>query len=379
MLEYKMPSLGADMDKGTLIQWHVKPGDAVKRGDIIADVETEKGIIEAEVWTPGIIIELTVQPGQKVPVGTVLALLKTDEVEAKAPIPAMAPPAPAQARLRVSPLARKAAAELGIDLSLVKGTGEGGAISKADIEAWQAQRQLKPEVASPVEPAQDRFAAMRHAIAQAMSRSKREIPHYYLQTEINMQKSLEWLERINSDRPLTERILPIALFIKAVAKACVDVPEMNGFWREGAFHPSEAVHVGLGIALRQGGLVAPAIHDAQGQSLDELMKKILDLVARARSGRLRSSEVSDPTVTVTNLGDQGVETVFGVIYPPQVALLGFGKISQRPWAVGQMVGAAPLVTLTLAADHRASDGHRGAQFLNLIARSLQEPERFMEA
>lgn len=379
MFEYKMPSLGADMDKGTLIQWHVKPGDMVKRGDIIADVETEKGIIEAEIWTPGMIIELTVQPGQKVPVGAVLALLRSEELEEKAPAPQVLTTAPLEPRLRASPLARKAAAELGIDLGFVKGTGEGGTISKADVEAYQAHRTLALDESRRAEPSQDKITAMRHAIAQAMSRSKRDIPHYYLQTEINMQKALDWLERINSDRSLTERILPIALFIKAVAKACVEVPEMNGFWREGAFHPSEAVHVGLGIALRQGGLVAPAVHDAQHQALDALMKNILDLVARARSGKLRSSEVADPTVTVTNLGDQGVDSVFGVIYPPQVALLGFGKISQRPWALGSMVGAVPLVTLTLSADHRASNGHRGAQFLNLIARSLQEPERLKEA
>jgi pyruvate dehydrogenase E2 component (dihydrolipoamide acetyltransferase) len=367
MFEYKMPSLGADMESGTLIHWHVKPGDTVKRGDIIADVETEKGIIEAEIWTPGTISELTVEAGQKVPVGTVLALLQTETGEERLPVPEAQAAVPADIRLRASPLARKAAAELGIDLSEVKGTGEGGTISKADVDAFRAQH------------AQDKNAAMRRAIAHAMSRSKREIPHYYLQTEINVQKSLEWLERANHDRPLSERILPIALFIKAVAKGCVAVPEMNGFWKDDSFHASEAIHIGLGIALREGGLLAPAIHDAQLQSLDILMKTILDLVSRARSGKLRSSEVSDPTITVTNLGDQGVETVFGVIYPPQVALLGFGKISQRPLAVGQLVGTAPMVTLTLAADHRASDGHRGAQFLNLIARSLQEPESLKEA
>jgi pyruvate dehydrogenase E2 component (dihydrolipoamide acetyltransferase) len=212
-----------------------------------------------------------------------------------------------------------------------------------------------------------------------MSRSKREIPHYYLQTDITMKRSLEWLENVNKERPLTERILPIALFVKAVAKACAEVREMNGFWVEETFHPGTAVHVGIGIALRQGGLVAPAIHDVQGKSLSIIMQNILDLVSRARSGRLRSSEVSDPTLTLTSLGDQGVETVYGVIYPPQVALLGFGKISIRPWAEGHMIGAVPLVTLTLSADHRASDGHRGAAFLNTIARALQQPEHLEEA
>jgi pyruvate dehydrogenase E2 component (dihydrolipoamide acetyltransferase) len=377
MLEYKMPSLGADMDSGTLIQWHVKPGDAVKRGDIIADVETEKGVIEAEVWTPGTVAELIIQTGQKVPVGTVLALLITEEGEAvAAPLPISI--APSEKRLRVSPLARKAAAELGIDLALVSGKGEGGAITQTDIENYQKQRAAKPVSALEADRSQEKFAGMRHAIAQAMSRSKREIPHYYLQTEISVKKALDWLDQINRDRPLTDRILPIALFVKATAKACGHVPEMNGFWMENAFHPARSVHAGIGISLRQGGLVAPAIHDVQTKSLDFIMKNILDLVARARTGKLRSSEVSDPTLTITSLGDQGVETVFGVIYPPQVALLGFGKISQRPWVVGDSVEATPLVTVTLSADHRASDGHRGAQFLNAIARSLQEPEHLQE-
>jgi pyruvate dehydrogenase E2 component (dihydrolipoamide acetyltransferase) len=153
------------------------------------------------------------------------------------------------------------------------------------------------------------------------------------------------------------------------------VPEVNGFWIDGAFQPSEAVHVGVAISLRQGGLIAPAIHDVQAKSLAELMRDLRDLVARARGGRLRSSEVSDPTITVTNLGDQGVQTAFGIIHPPQVALVGFGKISERPWAVEGMLGVRPVLTATLAADHRASDGHRGGLFLAAIDRLLQEPEK----
>jgi pyruvate dehydrogenase E2 component (dihydrolipoamide acetyltransferase) len=202
MLEYKMPALGADMESGTLVQWHVKPGDTVKRGDIVADVETEKGTIEAEIWTPGTVTELIVHPGQKVPVGTVLALLQTEagEVPVAASAPAPAPIAPTEKRIRVSPLARRVAAERGVDLSQIQGTGEGGAITMADIETYAAPHAPPAEAL----PSADR---MRRAIAQAMSRSKREIPHYYLQTDINMQKALDWLEKFNHVRPLTERVL----------------------------------------------------------------------------------------------------------------------------------------------------------------------------
>jgi pyruvate dehydrogenase E2 component (dihydrolipoamide acetyltransferase) len=216
---------------------------------------------------------------------------------------------------------------------------------------------------------------MRRAIAAAMARSKREIPHYYLGTHIEMSRALTWLQTENLKRPVTERLLSSVLLLKAVAVAVHEIPEMNGFWVDGAFKPSEAVHVGVAISLRQGGLIAPAIHDLDKKSLDEIMGNLRDLVKRVRAGVLRSSEIADATITVTSLGDQGVETVFGIIYPPQVALVGFGKVSEQPWAVDGMIGVKPVIMATLAADHRASDGHRGGLFLAAINRVLQEPEK----
>jgi len=214
---------------------------------------------------------------------------------------------------------------------------------------------------------------MRQAIAQAMSRSKREIPHYYLGTTIDLHRALAWLADHNQARPVTERLLPGVLLLKAVALALREYPELNGFWVDDRFKPSEAIHVGVAISLRQGGLVAPALHHADKLSLTELMTRLGDLVTRARTGSLRGSEVSDPTITVTHLGDQGVETVFPIIYPPQVAIVGFGKIVDRPWVVDGLIGPRPVVTATLAADHRASDGHCGGRFLARLAHLLQEP------
>lgn len=215
---------------------------------------------------------------------------------------------------------------------------------------------------------------MRQAIAAAVARSNREIPHYYLSTDIDTSRAIAWLQRENLTRPVPDRMLPAVLLLKSVATALRQSPELNGFWVDGAFRPSASIHLGVAISLRGGGLVAPAIHDADRRSIDELMRALRDLVQRARSGALRSSEVMDPTITVTNLGDQGVRTVFGVIYPPQVALVGFGRITERPWAEGGMVGVRPVVTATLAADHRASDGHRGALFLAAVDHLLQRPE-----
>lgn len=215
---------------------------------------------------------------------------------------------------------------------------------------------------------------MRKSIAAAMSRSKREIAHYYLAEEILLDKSLAWLSERNAQRPITERVLPAALQLKAVAPAAQRFTEFNGFWRNDGFETAPGVHVGVAISLRGGGLVAPAIHDVAEKNLDELMGDLTDLVARARAGSLRSSEMSDPSITVTNLGDEGVDAVFGVIYPPQVALVGFGKPTQRVCAIDGGIRIVTAVQASLAADHRASDGHRGGLFLNAIGEYLQQPE-----
>ena len=386
MIEFKLPSLGADMDQGKLLQWQVQPGDAVKRGQVVAVVDTSKAAVDVEIWDEGTVHELRVQPGETVPVGTVLAtLLAPGETapaatpaapsrpKAAAPAaPAAPPPAPAPAavstRPAVSPSARRRAQELGVALETLQGTGAQGAVTLADVEAAAAQR------AGPAAPA-DRQQAMRRAIAAAMSRSKREIPHYYLSETIPMAKALAWLQQRNANLPITERLLPAVLQLKAVALALKRVPQLNGFYRNDAFEPAVAVHAGVAIALRGGGLVAPALHDVGSKPLALLMRELADLVQRARAGSLRSSEMSDPTITVTNLGDQGVEAVFGVIYPPQVALVGLGTVAPRPWVVDGAVQALPLLTASLAADHRVTDGHQGALFLAELRELLQTPEQ----
>jgi pyruvate dehydrogenase E2 component (dihydrolipoamide acetyltransferase) len=395
MSEFRMPSLGADMQFGTIVDWRVKPGDKVKRGDVVALVETEKGVIEVEIFENGVIESLVVSPGQKVPVGATLATLSGDgkKVEAHAapspvavaavtappvqeerpPIQApVAPPAEEVPRLRISPLARKRAQELGVDLSGIAGTGVDGSITVTDVERVAA---APTTAAPPVAPKGLDLAAMRRVIAAAMARSKREIPHYYLSTTIDMRRSLDWLAAENAKRPVTKRLLYSVLLIRAVALALRSTPELNGFWIDDGFKPADGIHVGVAISLRQGGLINPALHDVDKKNLDELMENMLDLVNRARTGHLRSSELSDGTITITNLGEQGVETVFGVIYPPQVALVGFGKIIERPFATNGLLGVRPMIDATLAADHRVSDGHRGGRFLIAIDRLLQEPEK----
>ncbi|MGZ8288192.1 MAG: dihydrolipoamide acetyltransferase family protein [Telluria sp.] len=375
MISFKMPSLGSDMDQGKLLAWHVQPGDAIKRGQVVAVVDTSKAAVDVECWDEGTVFELVVQPGETVPVGAVLAtLLEPGETPAharqlqrsdQAPAPGPAPAsAPAPARRRVSPAARKHAADAGIDIERVVGTGPDGAVTLQDVE--RDSHAAHPALA-------DRQGEMRKSIAAAMARSKREIPHYYLSETVPMRSAQEWLAAANAARPVTGRLLMAVLQLKAVALALQGYPDLNGFYRDGAYQGSAKVHVGVAIALRQGGLIAPALHDVAAKPLDQLMGELADLVRRTRAGSLRSSEMSGPTVTVTNLGEQGVEAVYGVIYPPQVALVGFGRISERPWAGPDGVCAMPVTVASLAADHRVSDGHRGARFLADLRERLQRP------
>lgn len=381
------------MEAGTLVQWLKKPGDQVARGDIIAVVDTEKGAIEIEVFDAGVIDRLLIAPGQKTPVGTVLALIRTPTEPAAAvptqipgsptptPTPTLQPapqspslpqlappPLAATSRGRVSPAARKAAEQLHVALESVEGRGPGGSITVADVERAAAVRK-------PSGPAPDRLAGMRTAMAAAMAHAKREIPHLYLSTTVDISATLTWLKAENERRPVTERLLPVVMFIKAVARACADVPAVNGFWTDHGFVAGSGVHVGCAIALRGGGLVAPALHDVTQKTLDVLAREFADLVKRTRAGTLRSSEMSDATITLTNLGELGVESAYAIIYPPQVAIVAVGRIVERPWVVDGRIEPRSVITVSVSADHRAVDGRGAGSFLTAFDRALQAPEK----
>jgi pyruvate dehydrogenase E2 component (dihydrolipoamide acetyltransferase) len=409
VVEFRMPSLGADVEAGTLVEWLVKPGDQVKRGDIVAVVETQKGAIEIEIFEAGQVGEILVGLDTKVPVGTPLARIRTEsEAQGDAAVaapprarptalpaaPPVEPPSGAPAlretiprpppaapirggpgsagRVRMSPAARRLAELHGVDPSGIAGSGPARAITYADVERHIG------EIAAPSKKKRAAgldLEAMRNAIAAAMARSKREIPHYYLAHQVDVTGCEQWLTRTNAARPPESRLLIGALAVKAVALAARRFPAFNGFYRDGRFEPASAVHVGVAISIRGGGLVAPALHGADQVSLDGLMIGMRDLVQRIRSGRIRSSEISDPTITVSSLGERGVEALYGIIYPPQVAIVGFGKVVARPWVVDGAVGPRSVVTITLAADHRVSDGHAGALFLAEIGKVLGDPEK----
>ena len=382
---FKMPSLGADMEAGKLIEWLVGPGDAVKRGDVVAVVETQKGAIEIEIFEDGVVERIDAALGTTLPVGAPLAVIRGEsEPEAAAPKevrepepapeakPAKAvatpPPAGTEAgEIPASPAARARAAELGLTLSGLKGSGPAGAVVLADVErAGEEERK-------PAKQGLD-LAAMRDAIAAAMTRSKQEIPHYYLDHDIDLQAAEDWLRARNADCPPADRILMGALFVKATALAAVSVEGMNGQYLDGAFRPSKPVNAGVAVALRGGGLIAPAIMDAASLPLGRLMASMRDLVARSRAGRLKGSEMTDGTITISSLGETGVDGMTGVIYPPQVALVAFGTPRPVPRVIGAEVVPRTCVRVILSADHRVSDGRRGAKFLKQIDTLLQSPE-----
>jgi pyruvate dehydrogenase E2 component (dihydrolipoamide acetyltransferase) len=485
-----MPALGAGMDVGKLLEWYVDPGDEVKRGQIIALVETDKANIDVEVFETGVIEELLVEPGTKVPVGAPMARIGAG-AGAVLPVPAeverVLQPEPLvreyvgeflttprdvagecgeevdEAPFVLNPLVRRQARALGIDLRRIHGTGPGGVITRGDVAAaavrgetapgggpaprpayldparamrlapsvtgirsspharWLADEQgvglgeldgtgpdgaivLRDVPMQPVAPptsepgmppaahttpavgplpttgdaageVEDRGLAMRLAIARAMERSNREIPHYYLGETVDAEPMLRWLAEVNEELPPPDRLLPAAVVLKAVSLALVKYPDLNGYWIDGAFRPGEGIHLGVAINLRAGGLLAPAIRDVDKLAVPEVMAALKDLVERTRSGGLKGSELTDPTITVSNLGDTGVESIHGVITPPQVALVGVGRITDRPWAVDGMLTVHRTALLSLAGDHRASDGHRGGRFLAAIAKNLTRPEK----
>lgn len=395
MAEFRMPALGADMEAGTLVEWLKRPGEEVARGDVIAVVETQKGAIEVECFEEGTLDQLLVEPGRKVPVGTPLATIRTPRAATvresacrlqpmvmvpEMPIapqgtpPVQPVPRSAAEYPLASPAARRLAKERHIDLSGLRGTGPGGAVISTDVLTTDAatERIVVPPTAKP--RGRLDFAEMRKAIGAAMAKSKREIPHYYLTQDVDLTAASTWLLATNARRAPEERILMGALLLKAAAMALAKFEEMNGFWRNGRYESSHAVHVGVAVSIRDGGLIAPAIHDTDKLPIEMIMTRLRDLVVRVRSGNLRSSEMTDPTATVSSLGERSVKGLFGVIYPPQVALVGFGGLASRPWVVDGRVVVRQAVTLTLAADHRASDGHRGSLFLLEIERLLQNPE-----
>lgn len=387
--EFRLPSLGADMESATLTEWLKKPGEHVRRGEALATVETTKGLIDIESNDDGQLLEYLVVPGSKVPVGAVLARLEVEgpsqAPEAPPPPQAVATRQPAAAEspasasaaavttaqegpephARISPAARRRAHELGISLLELQRAAAGGIVHIEDVEKLAASK--------PAAPA-DARAMMRATIGAAMARAKREIPHYYLGHSLDFGPARDWLTRYNAPLAVKDRLMDAVLVTKAVALAASRIEGFNGYFRNGRFEPAADVHAGAAIAVRGGGLVAPALLYADRRRLTELMQDFSALVTRVRAGHLRSGEFAAATITVTSLGADGVDVLYPIINPPQVAIVGVGATRDQAWThEGQLV-VRPVLTLALAADHRVTDGRAGARFLRAVADLLAHPE-----
>ncbi len=428
-IEVTMPQMGADMTEGTIVKWFKAVGETVNRGEMLAEIETDKANVELEAFESGTLLKLVAQEGEVVPVGEVIALLgepneaapEVDrkppavtpakreieaEVKAAGPAPAAAPaattvsaPAPQAApaqpahedgRVRISPVARKIATDAGFDYSNLKGTGPDGRILRKDVETAisagpqaQAPAPAKSEGSAPA-PAAARpapsaapavtggLSKMRQAIARRMTQSKTTAPHYYLTLDIDMTPALEFRSQINANATDEQRVSINDLIVKACAIAIERHPKFNAEFHDTGLTMHDRINVCIGIAMDDG-LIAPAVLDCQAKSLGRIAIETKDLIARAKSGHLKADEYSEGTFTITNLGAYGVETLIGIINPPQAAILGVGSVMPKPVVKDNAVVIRQVMKVALSADHRVTDGAEGAVFIKEIQSLLEAP------
>lgn len=427
-VEFRMPSLGADMTEGRVTEWLVSPGDEVERGQIIVVVETDKSDIEVEVFQPGVISQLLVEEGEKVPVGTPIALIdvagagvsegpsepKQPDRPKQAASPKLAVTAPtgraegsepSRPPMITSPVVRRLATDLHVDVAHVHATGPGGRVHRDDVLAasrTSLRRRITPRARRLLEGTAlelDAFAGidvitgadvvrelsrrtplraeqpsradtMRQQIATLMARSWAEIPHYHVTKRLDLSSMIGELQARNNERSLQERVLPAAVLLCASARVAALTPACNGWWRDGHFEPASSVALGVILSVREGGIIAPTIGAANELTTTEMMQRLSELVQRVRHGRLRGGDLAEASITVSNLGDRGAESVLGVIHPPQVALVGFGCVHDDLWAVGGEPVVRPTVVASLSGDHRASDGLAGSLYLTQLQSML---------
>jgi pyruvate dehydrogenase E2 component (dihydrolipoamide acetyltransferase) len=415
-IEVTMPQMGADMTEGTLLKWLKQVGDSVQRGDILAEIETDKATVELEAYESGTILKQLAQEGDVVPVGDVIALLgepseaapeidrkppaetparRTIEPEAKeraaAAAEAATPPTVATSvepdtggRVRVSPVARRMARDAGVDITALRGSGPDGRILRRDIEAavaagsksapgvGPAPARTAPPVARPAAGAAEGLSKMRQAIARRMTLSKQTQPHYYLTLDIDMSAALGFREQFNASATDEQRVSINDLVVKACAIALERHPKFNAEFSEAGLVHHDRVNVCIGVALDDG-LIAPALLDCQSKSLGRIAVESKDLINRAKDGRLKADEYSDGTFTITNLGAFGVETLIGIINPPQAAILGVGSVMPQAVVRDGEVVVRQVMKVALSADHRVSDGAEGAGFIKEIQALLEGP------
>ncbi len=400
-----MPQLGYDMTEGAVARWRKREGESVQRGEVIAEIETDKATVELEAFASGVVRKILLPEGQRVPVGTLIAVIAEpdepiDDIlkEAGAPpgLAAAAPqagagaPATAQAeaaeevRVKATPVARRLAEELGIDLRQVKGTGPEGRITREDVEAFAARLREQPAAAAPrpeapppspvgvPEAAEEPLSRMRQTIARRMTESKQQAPHFYVTVEVDMTEAMRLREQLNAQLEEEARLSVNDLIIKAAAKALLKFPRLNSAFAGDRLRVFKAVNIAMAVATPEG-LLAPVIHDAAGKSVFQIARESKELARRAREGRLRADDQVGGTFTVSNLGMYNVESFSAIINPPNAAILATGSVQRRPVVRGDQVVVADIMKATISVDHRVTDGAEAAQFLGEFKRLLENP------
>jgi pyruvate dehydrogenase E2 component (dihydrolipoamide acetyltransferase) len=378
-VDFNLPSLGSDMDGGRVIRWRVAVGDSVHKGDTILDVDTEKSEIEVEVWQDAVVSEILVPEGAEVPVGTTLARLSVGAgapLAAPSEMPSPTPPAPSETPSPTPPAGESSEPQVAAVTSPPP-VGPSSPLPTPRTVYWPSPisaHRAPPAPAVVGVESLSRSDRRQAAVASAMERSNREIPHFHLSAEIDVSAAIDWVESTNSTRPPPERILLAALLLAASARAAKARPRLNGTWTDGVFRPADSVQLGVAVHIRGGGLMTPVLPDANQMELTTLMVELRGMVTRARTGKLRSTDIGEPTITVTNVGDGGADSVFGLIRPPQVALVGFGRVRDRAVVVDGQVVVRPVIVATVSMDHRVNNGHTGSAYLDTLAKLIRSPE-----
>jgi pyruvate dehydrogenase E2 component (dihydrolipoamide acetyltransferase) len=424
-----MPALELAQETGKVLRWLKRPGDAVRKGEPIVEIETDKVTVEVEAPATGVLREVTAQEGDVIPVGHTIALIFSDAEVGATVSPAAnaastgavpAPPAAGSAGVKASPLARKLAEQHGVDLARIKTAS--GRVEKADVLAVVESRQAPAGNGArlaPASPKARRLAAERgvelgalrgsgpagavlagdvpasaprapvaaprpaapavaaaavgtvwRVMAERMTQSWTSAPHFYLVREVNVSRLVTWRERASKQTGV--RLTYTDLLVRVVAAALRQHPRVNVSWKDGTLVQHGDVNVGLAVAIEDG-LLVPVLHRADTLTLAEIATGREDLVSRAQAGKLRPADIQGGTFTISNLGMYGVDAFDAIVNPPQAAILAVGRIADRVVAVNGQAAVQPTMVLTLSCDHRALDGARGAQFLGALADLLEEP------
>ncbi|MBI4200120.1 MAG: 2-oxo acid dehydrogenase subunit E2 [Chloroflexi bacterium] len=399
--EVVMPQMGYDMERGTVVRWLKREGEPVSRGEPLAEIETDKAVVEMEATATGVLRKVLAAPGSTVAVGYIIGIIAApdediSQLEAKAPLapgPAAAPPpavpggpvaaqaaeAPTE-EFKASPVARRLAQEKGIDLRQVTGTGPGGRITREDVLAHEAGQPAAGRGAAfpaalaavPVAPGRLELSRMRQAIARATIQSKPGTPHFYVTSEVDMAAAMDFRRQFNNALSNDPRLSVNDMIVKAAALALKKFPALNSFYREDHLETHEAIHIGMAVALEQG-LMVPAVLHCERKSLAEIARASKDLIERAQQGRLRQEEYNG-TFSISNLGMFDVESFSAIILPPQSGVLAVGSIRKVPVVgEGDRVVVRQRMKVTISVDHRVSDGAEGARFLQEVKRLLENP------